>query len=82
MEATAYALLAHLHVDRLIDVLPIRNWLLSQMNGRGGYRSTQVIYDLINSNKQMTQKDYDCLTGHCSCFHGTCRVCIVFIRQY
>ncbi|XP_062515710.1 C3 and PZP-like alpha-2-macroglobulin domain-containing protein 8 [Corticium candelabrum] len=41
VEATAYALLAHLHVDRLIDVLPIRNWLLSQMNGRGGYRSTQ-----------------------------------------
>ena len=41
IETTAYVLLAYVARGDIVSALPIRNWLISQMNGNGGWRSTQ-----------------------------------------
>jgi hydrogenase maturation factor len=41
VETTAYALLAYLEMGRIADGRFIEAWLVSQMDNRGGYRSTQ-----------------------------------------
>ncbi|XP_032815154.2 CD109 antigen-like isoform X1 [Petromyzon marinus] len=41
IEATAYALLAHLHQGKVIEGTPIMKWLSQQRNHLGGYSSTQ-----------------------------------------
>ena len=42
VEATAYAMLAYLEMGQLADARLIETWLVSQMDSKGGYRSTQV----------------------------------------
>ena len=42
VEATAYAMLAYLEMGRVADIQPMEAWLVSQMDSRGGYRSTQA----------------------------------------
>ncbi|CAM9458524.1 unnamed protein product [Lampetra fluviatilis] len=41
IETTAYALLAHLHQNKIAEAVPIMNWLSQQRNHLGGYASTQ-----------------------------------------
>ncbi|XP_078460653.1 CD109 antigen-like [Lampetra planeri] len=41
IEATAYALLAHLHQGKVTEGIPIMKWLSQQRNHLGGYSSTQ-----------------------------------------
>lgn len=41
VETTSYALLAYLEMGRIADSRPIEAWLVSQMDNRGGFRSTQ-----------------------------------------
>ncbi|XP_062515624.1 CD109 antigen-like isoform X2 [Corticium candelabrum] len=41
VEATAYVLLAYSKLGRLADGVALHNWLVSRMDSRGAYRSTQ-----------------------------------------
>ena len=42
IETASYVLLAYIQQNDLTNGIPIMKWLMTQLNGKGGFMSTQV----------------------------------------
>lgn len=53
IETAAYVLLTHVKKGDMTSGRPIAKWMISQINGKGGFLSTQVILykTLINTSE-------------------------------